>query len=603
MMDVNGGYIEWVDRGLGPFAAWVSSFNSLCSNLADLPLYPIIFAENLTGLVTAHAGIAFSFFELYLVKLVCLATIVALNLRGIEDVGRVSAVLALLIVFPFLVQPFFTLSDLSPSAWARAPPAASIDWKSFMAVMFWKFQGWDALGSVAGEVRNPSYTYPVGILVSLLLITIMYAIPVAVGLSLVPDWTLWESPDGESGLTFADLGSRVGPAWVGSTLQFWIVLGAVFGQLGNGLAMMAASSRVAWLMSFKGMLPGVFRGLWTRFNSPAPAILINGTLTAALMLLTQDQLLVVDTLFNNISLGLEGISFLVLRYTEPDARRPYRVPGGMAVAWAITVAKTTVILFACWSSGAFALTVTAGANLGFVLTYVVVQWWRAKHGREDSVHRPGETGAGSSPVIPSSASARAWDGDRSPPVSPVALELVSRSPRRASVSRRVGGARHKYSAVEDRDGTGSAELLGNDSGHRSGPSLALDQEHLAPASHAEGDSLASPSTAEWEALSDTEAADEAPGRRLLRSEGFDEFEGVHGEERSPSRRQHAPEQGARDPRGALASLVTAVVAPILRRREDEPSREPLSPDQSAEADSFHADGPNPAGGLHAPDDH
>lgn len=45
MIDENGGYILWVRRGLGEYAGWVNAFNSIASNVCDLPTYPVLFCR------------------------------------------------------------------------------------------------------------------------------------------------------------------------------------------------------------------------------------------------------------------------------------------------------------------------------------------------------------------------------------------------------------------------------------------------------------------------------------------------------------------------------------------------------------------------------
>ena len=47
-----------------------------------------------------------------------------------------------------------------------------------MSTLLWNFQGFDTIGSFAGEVKNASVSYPLGILTATAIMSAMYALPV-----------------------------------------------------------------------------------------------------------------------------------------------------------------------------------------------------------------------------------------------------------------------------------------------------------------------------------------------------------------------------------------------------------------------------------------
>merc|ERR1712130_606114 len=82
----------------------------------------------------------------------------------------------------------------------------------------------------------------------------------------------------------------------------------------------------------------------------------------------------VDAFTNAISLLLEFTAFIRLRYTEPDAPRPYKIPGGMFVAWLVwasTLAFVVAIfvLMAYYEWKPFAATI--GCNVFFVALWFI----------------------------------------------------------------------------------------------------------------------------------------------------------------------------------------------------------------------------------------
>ena len=375
LIDINGGYIEWVNRAMGPFCAWLTAFNRLGSNLCDIPLYSILFASYLRPQLAAWIGEP-SWVAMYGLKLFCLVFITILNVRGIEDVGHASFVLSVLILAPFAIQLFMSVQHLEPSAWGIV--ASPIKWSSFVSILLWNLQGFDSLGAVAGEVKNARRNYPLGILLALVFIVFVYVIPVAVGVSIDRDISKWVE-----GHISVVAGKTAG--WLG----VWVVLAATMAQLGNGLAMMASASRCVWQMSQMRMLPRVLGKMWDRYNSPAAGVSFHTVITLGLMLMSFDVLVVIDTLFNNMALLFEAFSFLILRYREPVASRAeglYTVPGGLPLAWVLTTSKTLVILFGIGTAGSLAWIVCGVSNVIFIALYTVV--WAIR--RRESHRKPNE---------------------------------------------------------------------------------------------------------------------------------------------------------------------------------------------------------------------
>lgn len=364
MIDENGGYVLWVDRAMGPFAAWLCAFNSLGSNMTDLPLYCILFASYSGVLLKQAMGMgdqdSLPGWAVYLLKCGCLLVMTGLNLRNISSVGVASALVTCIILAPFLLEIGFAWKYQSLDDWTGV--ARPMDWGTFTSTLLWNMQGWDSIGTMAGEVKDSARTYPTGIIIALVIITLTYVVPVLVGAGVEPDPANWT----EGALSV--VAARVAP-WLG----LWVGLGAAAAQLGNGVAMMAASSRVTWQMSKSSMLPSQLGCMWAATSAPAAAVIMHGITTAGLMLLPFRTLVTVDTIFNNVSLLLEGAAFLVLRYTEPDTMRPYEVPGGLVVAWIITISKTCVILFAIGTAGWVKWVACLGANLLFILAYFVLE--------------------------------------------------------------------------------------------------------------------------------------------------------------------------------------------------------------------------------------
>src|SRR5690606_749530 len=103
--------------------------------------------------------------------------IVALmNIRGINMVFIVSVVFTFIITTPLWIELGFQVNKVDPSIWLVVPP--DVDIGLFFSTIIWLYGGWDNLGTLAGEVKDPQTTYPKGIIFALCLNTLVYLVQV-----------------------------------------------------------------------------------------------------------------------------------------------------------------------------------------------------------------------------------------------------------------------------------------------------------------------------------------------------------------------------------------------------------------------------------------
>lgn len=164
LFDENGGYVLWVQRGLGDLPGFIASYNRLASNICDLPLYVTLFADYLVAFLARTAGVQLTGLEAWAIKAAVLVAVLALNCRS-KLVSAASALGMVLILAPFAVEVGvgwrFVTSSEGPGNWLSV--ADTINWPVFASTLLWNYQGWDSLGCVAGEVKDGARTYSVSL--------------------------------------------------------------------------------------------------------------------------------------------------------------------------------------------------------------------------------------------------------------------------------------------------------------------------------------------------------------------------------------------------------------------------------------------------------
>jgi basic amino acid/polyamine antiporter, APA family len=106
-----------------------------------------------------------------------------------------------------------------------------------------------------------------------------------------------------------------------------VKIGAIAGLSSVILVMMLGQPRIFYTMSKDGLLPPVFSAVHPRFRTPWLATILTGfvaTLVAGLFPIgLLGELVSIGTL---LAFAIVCIGVLVLRFTDPNLRRPFRTP-------------------------------------------------------------------------------------------------------------------------------------------------------------------------------------------------------------------------------------------------------------------------------------
>jgi APA family basic amino acid/polyamine antiporter len=186
------------------------------------------------------------------------------------------------------------------------------------ALIFFAYIGFDSVSTHAEEARNPHRDVPIGIIASLIICTVLYIAVAAVLTGMVPSSLIGvETP-------VADAFRLKGLTWA----QRVISVGAIAGITSVLLVLMLSQPRVWLAMARDGLVPpGFFGAVHPRFRTPWKATLLTGVFVAAMTGLVPLRILAelvnIGTL---LAFVIVCAAVLVMRRTDPQAERPFRVP-------------------------------------------------------------------------------------------------------------------------------------------------------------------------------------------------------------------------------------------------------------------------------------
>jgi basic amino acid/polyamine antiporter, APA family len=186
------------------------------------------------------------------------------------------------------------------------------------AIIFFAYIGFDAVSTTAQEAKNPQRDMPIGILGSLAVCTVLYIAMSAVMTGMVS----YKDLDVPAPVAVA-LDHHPELSWLSGLIK----VGAIAGITSVMLVMMLGQPRIFFAMSKDGLLPQAFQKVHPTYRTPHVATLVTG-ISAAIIA----GLLPIGLLGELVSIGtllafsLVCIGVLVLRYTQPNRYRPFRVP-------------------------------------------------------------------------------------------------------------------------------------------------------------------------------------------------------------------------------------------------------------------------------------
>lgn len=316
-----GGLYAFIRDAFGPVWAFLFGWTS----------FFVIASGSIAALAVAFAGylsqiVPMGTLASRLMAVAVIAFTALINVRGTKGSARLqnwttgAKVLALLAMGIGLIvfghAPQGGVAAMWPSS---VTPSLLTGLGTAMIAVLWAYEGWQYVTFSAGEALDPQRTFPRAITAATITLIVTYVLAsygyiVALG----PQAAAHTDHIAADAITAA-FGPLVGKL-VGA-----LILVSIFSAI-NGL--MLTAPRLYFAMARDGVFFQRLAIVDRRFGTPAFAIAATAVWAALLAISgTFEQLLTYVVFTGWIFYGLGGLAVLQLRRTDPDAIRPFRVPG------------------------------------------------------------------------------------------------------------------------------------------------------------------------------------------------------------------------------------------------------------------------------------
>ena len=345
MIPVAGGAYTYTFATLGEFAAWMVGWVLMLEYAIGYIAvacawsnYVMQFLKGFKHLIPAWAAgfhpvsnlsIWHLSLRLDIPAILVVLIITAILIKGTKDSAKMAAVMVAVklgVIGLFVLTGMFYIK---PENWTPFAPNGFEGIFMGAFIIFFAYIGFDALATTAEECKNPQKDLPIGIIGSLVVTTIVYVLVALVMTGIQPTSGM-PIPAGFLKAPLAYTMTSVGQNWIAGLIS----IGAIAGLTSVLLVLQMAATRILYAMSRDNFISKRFQKLHAVHKTPAlltwvvGLVAIVGTFTLNLNIAAA-----LCNFGTFTSFIIVCVAVLILRKTEPDRPRPFRVPWSPVLPW------------------------------------------------------------------------------------------------------------------------------------------------------------------------------------------------------------------------------------------------------------------------------
>lgn len=330
LIPVSGSAYTYAYATLGELIAWIIGWDLVLEYLFSASTVAVGWSGYVVSLLKdfgIHLPAALSQSPCNVPAMVVVALMTGLLVVGIRKSTQVNTAIVGIKVTAILLFIGFGVFCINQQNWVPFIPQNSGEFGTFgwsgvlrgSGMIFFAYIGFDALSTVTQEAKQPQRNIPIAMMVALLVSTLLYICVSLVMTGIVP-YRLLNVSD-PIAMAVNAMGTQF--QWLRPAIK----LAAIAGLTSVVLVNLMAQSRILYTMATDGLLPPAFAQVHSQFKTPYLPTIGSGILALLLA-----GLFPIEVLGNLVSIGtllafaLVSIAVLILRRSQPDLERPFRIP-------------------------------------------------------------------------------------------------------------------------------------------------------------------------------------------------------------------------------------------------------------------------------------
>ena len=240
-----------------------------------------------------------------------------LLIKGVKESTRVAGIMVFVNLSIIVSFVLVGSKYVAPSNWVPFAPNGFEGILAGTFIIFFAYIGFDAISTAAEETKNPQRDLPAAILGTLIICTVLYVSVALVLTGIIPIGNI----DTQAPLAHAM--RAIGKNWYAGAIS----VGALCALTSVLLVYQLGTTRILYAIARDNFLPKNIMSISKKFHTPHIITWISGLIV------------IIGSLFMDLNISAElcnygtfasfviiCIEVLILRKTEPDRHRPFKVP-------------------------------------------------------------------------------------------------------------------------------------------------------------------------------------------------------------------------------------------------------------------------------------
>lgn len=330
-----GGVLMWVKEAMGEFWFGIVLVCMTIWGLIANAVYVVMAVNYLAELIHISPVVS------GVLKVAIVLFFFLLNVKGVKEVGFLSAVLTITIVVMFAAVAVVGIMNWNQSpitpfiADPQAGTFAAIG--AGLNIGLWMYCGFDQISMMSGEIHNAQRLIPKALMIAIPVISLTYILPTLGGLVSIGSWEQWTTEPGGVGYATVLIENNV-PTFGA------IFLGvAVLAQLAAYNMTIAAAARGVYIFAEENFGPRWIASISKKFGTPLGALALTSAVTLALIPFDFTFLITLEVFFMALVYALMMISGIILKRRLHESEFLFKFPGGKRVHLIASIS----VLFIC----------------------------------------------------------------------------------------------------------------------------------------------------------------------------------------------------------------------------------------------------------------
>ena len=335
-----GGTYFFIDRTFGPAFGTLGGISNWFS-ISLKSAFALIGIGEFATLIYPNT----TEFHVKLIAIACCILFILINIRGIGHAAKAQIAMVLGLIGVLILYIVFGMSHVEIANFTPLIPHGTVSVLGTAGFVFISYGGLTKTASVSEEVRNPGRNIPLGMLLSLIVVSTLYVLVVFVTIGILDGNSLSKS------LTPLSEGAGI---FLGMPGVIILSIAAMLAFITTANAGIMSTSRIPMAMGRDGLLPKSFASVGSRFKTPHISILFTcAFIIAAILFLNLENLVRLASTLMILLFMLVNLSVIIMRESMvPNYQPKFKTPfypwtqvAGMVSCFFLIVEMGVVPLF------------------------------------------------------------------------------------------------------------------------------------------------------------------------------------------------------------------------------------------------------------------